>query len=336
MYVDKLREIEERMVWLRGQMSEMEPSDQEYALLYCELEKWEQSYPEFIVAESPTQKEFERFDGEISISLNRKVNEITEQAELIDYLAGVEQSVLLQLLPKGIEVELHYEYGRLRYACTAEDSEKGEDVSAILAASPDVPRYISFDGSMTVRGILFYTSSFRELYPGIDLLCDSADREIQRNRRMMVFRSSCSLLADMPFLEKLGFRVPYYRLFNQDTAEHMAKECTAILSYSSGYELEGVLLSTEGEEVLYRAKAMTKSRLDGKTVVITGVLSKRRYDFRKDIEALGGTLAGTVTNTVDFLLMGNNGMGTTKYQKAIKLGVPIITEEQFKDRYDVK
>ena len=109
-----------------------------------------------------------------------------------------------------------------------------------------------------------------------------------------------------------------------------------MLTYSSGYELEGVLLSTEGEEVLYRAKAITKSRLDGKTVVITGVLSKRRYDFRKDIEALGGTLAGSVTKTVDFLLIGNNGMGTTKYQKAIKLGVPIITEEQFKDRYDVK
>ena len=334
MYVDKLRGIEERMVWLRGQLSEMEPSDQEYAVLYCELEKWERSYPEFIVDESPTQKEFERFDGEISILLNRKVNEIAEQAELIDYLAGVEQSVSLQLLPKGIEVELHYEHGRLRYSCIADDSASGKDVSAILASSQDVPRYISYDEPLTVRGSLFYTSSFQELNPEIDLLCDRADREIQRNRRMMVFRSS-SLLADLPFLAKLGFLVPYYRVFNQDSAECMADECEAMLTYSTGYELKGVLLSTGEEEVFYRP-AITKSRLDGKTVVITGVLSKRRYDFRKDIEALGGTLAGTVTKTVDFLLMGTNGTGTTKYQKAMKLGIPIMTEEQFKDRYDVK
>lgn len=336
MYVDKLRDIEERMVWLRGQLSEMEPSDQEYAVLYCELEKWERSYPEFIVDESPTQKEFERFNGEISIPVNRKVNEIAEQAELIDYLAGLEQSVLLQLLPKGIEVELHYEYGRLRYACTADDSASGKDVSAILASSPDVPRYISYDKPLMVRGRLFYTLSFQEFNPEIDLLCDSADKEIQRNRRVMVFRSSSLLAdADLPFLEKLGFLVPYYRVFNQDSAEYMADECAAMITYSTGYELKGVLLSTREEDVLYRP-AITKSRLDGKTVVITGVLSKRRYDFRKDIEALGGTLAGTVTKTVDFLLMGNNGTGTTKYQKAIKLGVPIITEEQFKDRYDVK
>ena len=99
--------------------------------------------------------------------------------------------------------------------------------------------------------------------------------------------------------------------------------------------LGGVLLSTEEEELLYRT-AITKSRLDGKTVVITGVLSKRRYDFRKDIEALGGELAGTVTKSVDFLLMGTNGMGTAKYQKAVQLGIPIMTEEQFKDRYDVR
>ena len=335
MYEDKLREIEERMVWLRGQMNEMEPSDQEYALLYCELEKWERSYPEFIVAESPTQKEFERFDGEILISIDRKVNEIAEKTELIGYLARLEQSVLLQLLPKGIEVELYYEHGRLRYACIAEDSAKGEDVSAILASSPDVPRYISYDGSLTVRGSLFCSSSFRELNPGIDLLSDSANREVHKNRRVMVYRAS-SLLADAPFLAKLGFLVPYYRMFDQESAECMADECAAMLTYSAGYELKGVLLSTEGEEVLYRTKAITKSRLDGKTVVITGVLSKRRYDFRKDIEALGGTLAGMVTKSVDFLLIGNNGMGTTKYQKAIKLGVPIITEEQFKDRYDVE
>ena len=49
MYVDKLKEIEQRIVWLQEQMSEVDASAEEYAVLYCELEKWERSYPEFII-----------------------------------------------------------------------------------------------------------------------------------------------------------------------------------------------------------------------------------------------------------------------------------------------
>ena len=68
----------------------------------------------------------------------------------------------------------------------------------------------------------------------------------------------------------------------------------------------------------------------GKTIVITGTLSIRRYDFRKLIEQAGGILAGTVTNQTDYLLIGAKGIGTTKYRKAQSLKVPIITEEQFR------
>lgn len=70
--------------------------------------------------------------------------------------------------------------------------------------------------------------------------------------------------------------------------------------------------------------------IKGKTVVITGTLSIRRYDFRKLIEQAGGVLAGTVTNQTDYLLMGSKGVGTVKYRKAKSLNVPILTEEQFR------
>ncbi|OCA90171.1 BRCT domain-containing protein [Bacillus sp. FJAT-27986] len=70
--------------------------------------------------------------------------------------------------------------------------------------------------------------------------------------------------------------------------------------------------------------------IKGKTVVITGTLSIRRYDFRKLIEQAGGVLAGAVTNQTDYLLMGSKGVGTVKYRKAKSLKVPIITEEQIR------
>lgn len=73
-----------------------------------------------------------------------------------------------------------------------------------------------------------------------------------------------------------------------------------------------------------------KHGLEGKTVVITGTLSIRRYEFRKLIEQAGGTLAGVVTNQTDFLLIGAKGVGTVKYRKAESLKIPIITEEQFR------
>ncbi len=73
-----------------------------------------------------------------------------------------------------------------------------------------------------------------------------------------------------------------------------------------------------------------KHGIEGKTVVITGTLSIRRYEFRKLIEKAGGVLSGTVTNQTDFLLMGAKGVGTVKYRKAKSLGVPIVTEEQFR------
>ncbi|WP_455663401.1 BRCT domain-containing protein [Pradoshia sp.] len=335
MYVDKLMEIEERIVWLRNQLTEMSPSGEEYAVLYSELEKWEKSYPEFITAESPTQKDTDDFDGEISLPITRKVKEITGQVKLTDYLSRIDQSVFMQLLPKGIEVELHYENGRLQYACTANESANGKYVSAILAFSQDVPRFISYEGALSVRGCLFYTASFLEVHPEFEWLSDDADREVQRNRRVMVFHTS-SLQVDLPMLEKLGFLIPYHHVYRPDAFQNLIHDCAALYAFDSGYELEGVLLSVGKEELLYRPRQSIQNRLDGKTIVITGVLSKRRYDFRKDIEALGGTLAGTVTNRVDFLLMGTNGIGTTKYQKAVKLGLPIMTEEQFKEQYDVK
>lgn len=67
--------------------------------------------------------------------------------------------------------------------------------------------------------------------------------------------------------------------------------------------------------------------LSGKTFVITGsLMSGSRDQVSKKIEDAGGTVKGSVSRGVDFLIMGE-GAGNTKANAAKKLGTAVIDEE---------
>jgi DNA ligase (NAD+) len=71
-------------------------------------------------------------------------------------------------------------------------------------------------------------------------------------------------------------------------------------------------------------------KLAGKTIVVTGTLENfSRQQARQAIRQAGGKSAGSVSKKTDFVLAGNNAGG--KLDKATKLGVEVITEEQFKE-----
>lgn len=75
-------------------------------------------------------------------------------------------------------------------------------------------------------------------------------------------------------------------------------------------------------------------RLAGKTVVISGVFSRHsREEYKEIIERNGGKNAGSISGKTTFVLAGEN-MGPSKFQKAQKLGVKIMTEEEFLEEYD--
>lgn len=67
----------------------------------------------------------------------------------------------------------------------------------------------------------------------------------------------------------------------------------------------------------------------GKVFVITGMLSKSRDLIAADIEAAGGKVGSSVSAKTDYLVLGANG--GSKQQKAEKLKVPTISEEQLRD-----
>ena len=70
-------------------------------------------------------------------------------------------------------------------------------------------------------------------------------------------------------------------------------------------------------------------KLAGMTIVISGVFSKHsRDEYKKLIEMNGGKNSGSISAKTSYILAGEN-MGPAKLEKANKLGIKIINEDQF-------
>ena len=73
----------------------------------------------------------------------------------------------------------------------------------------------------------------------------------------------------------------------------------------------------------------TTTKLEGKSIVISGVFSHHSRDEYKDIiERNGGKNVGSISAKTSFILAGEN-MGPAKLEKAHKLGITIMNEEEF-------
>ncbi|MCM1478018.1 MAG: NAD-dependent DNA ligase LigA, partial [Bacteroides sp.] len=77
--------------------------------------------------------------------------------------------------------------------------------------------------------------------------------------------------------------------------------------------------------------AVKSEKLAGKTIVISGTFTHHsRDEYKNMIEQNGGKNSGSISKKTDYVLAGDN-MGPAKLEKASKLGIPIINEDQFLD-----
>lgn len=67
--------------------------------------------------------------------------------------------------------------------------------------------------------------------------------------------------------------------------------------------------------------------LSGKNFVITGKLSKSRDSYKKEVEALGARVSGSVSKNTHFLLAGE--AAGSKLAKALDLGITVLTEDDY-------
>ncbi|MXZ00270.1 NAD-dependent DNA ligase LigA [Candidatus Poribacteria bacterium] len=92
------------------------------------------------------------------------------------------------------------------------------------------------------------------------------------------------------------------------------------------FTVEAVSTRSEGREV-------TGSFFGGKTFVVTGSLEgMTRTEASKEIKARGGKVTSSVTSKTDYLIAGE-GAGS-KYDKAVELEIPILTETEFFDKFE--
>ncbi|AVP55809.1 NAD-dependent DNA ligase LigA [Clostridium tetani] len=72
------------------------------------------------------------------------------------------------------------------------------------------------------------------------------------------------------------------------------------------------------------------NKFNGKTIVVTGTLEGyTRNEIKEKLEALGAKVSGSVSKKTDFVLAGEEA--GSKYNKAMELGIRIITEEEFNE-----
>ena len=75
-------------------------------------------------------------------------------------------------------------------------------------------------------------------------------------------------------------------------------------------------------------------KLAGQSIVVSGVFSLHsRDEYKALIERHGGKNVGSISSKTSFVLAGAN-MGPAKLEKATKLGIPILSEEDFLKRIE--
>lgn len=107
----------------------------------------------------------------------------------------------------------------------------------------------------------------------------------------------------------------------------------SVISFFENYQNKIIInrLKYYGVQLELNEKANTRvsNLLEGKTLVVSGVFEKfSRDDLKKAIEDNGGKAGSSISSKTHFVVAGTN-MGPAKLEKATKLNIPILSEDDF-------
>jgi len=115
-----------------------------------------------------------------------------------------------------------------------------------------------------------------------------------------------------------------------DIGDIVAKTIVEFFSLDKARETINELLKlgvTPREEQIQQ---INENPFKDKTVVVTGSLKEfSRSEIKDKLESFGAKVAGSVSKKTDFVIVGEDP--GSKYNKAVELGVRIISEEEFKE-----
>jgi len=113
-----------------------------------------------------------------------------------------------------------------------------------------------------------------------------------------------------------------------DIGEEIA---TSVTNYFNNEENIKIIneLKDLGLNMTYLGKSIDNPDIKDKSFVITGTLSIKRDELKDKIITNGGKVIDSVSKKTDYVILGENP--GSKYDKAIKLGITILNEQQILD-----
>ena len=141
-----------------------EISDYEYDMMFDELKKLEEQYPELYDEASPTQRvggkaldKFEKVTHNVKMDSLSDVFSFEEAEEFCNKMSAELEAPTYSVEPKidGLSVSLIYENGEFVKGATRGDGAVGEDVTLNLRTIQSIPLRLSEPLTLTVRGEVY-------------------------------------------------------------------------------------------------------------------------------------------------------------------------------------
>lgn len=268
-----------------------EIEDFEYDAMLRELERLEEEYPEFRREDSPTQmvggaalKLFSPVEHSVKMESLQDVfsfDELRSFAEKLDL-----SRTALSVEPKidGLSVSLEYRDGLFFRGSTRGDGVTGEDVTANLLQIKSIPKVISFEGALEVRGEVYMPrESFERLTERQELMGETPfknprnaaagslrqkNSEVTAERGLDIFvfniqriegKEFSSHIETLDFLGSLGFHtLPTYKRCGD--VEQAVAEIERIGASRGGlpYDIDGAVVKVDN--LAYREELGSTSK----------------------------------------------------------------------------
>lgn len=216
-----------------------------------------------------------------------------------------------------------------------------------------------FDNDLVKNPADFYTLSYDKLI-GLEKKLSSTDGKTER---VISFREKTveNILKGIEQSKTVGFERVLFaigiRYVGENTAKKLARFFKNVDALSNATKKELMQVDDVGERVAtsiidfflqpenlemiialrnvgvqFELKAEEtvsfSDKLSGKSIVVSGVFSIPRDEMKQLIEKHGGKNVSSISKNTDFVLAGEK-MGPEKRNKAQKLEIPIISEEEF-------
>jgi len=177
----------------------------------------------------------------------------------------------------------------------------GDKSAERILKSLDESRLVPFEKVLFALGIRFV---------------GEAVAKILANRLINIETIESASLEELTAIDEIGGRIAEsVRLYfsNQDNIQLVER-----------LKEKGLQMQIDEESLAKRSE-----KLSGLTIIISGTFEKNsRDDLKKMIEQNGGKNVSSISKNTSYLLAGNN-IGPSKLEKAEKLNIPIISEDDF-------